>query len=69
MSKESRTPSPKTGDVRNMFPEDKNVIVKMSEDFLIKESGAVVRNNPHLHPSTDNNIKDRTDDNDSYLLI
>ena len=52
MSKESRTPSPKTGNGINTLSE--NVAVNINEGPLMKESGAVARNNPHLHSDTDN---------------
>ena len=67
MSNESRTPSPKTGNGRNIMSE--NVAVKLNKDLLIKESGAVARNNPHLHQETGNIVNDRTHIDDSYQLV
>jgi hypothetical protein len=67
MSKESRTPSPENGNGRH--PLSENVSVNIKKDLLVKESGAVARNNPHLHPDKENIMKDRTNIDDSYLLV
>eukprot|EP00092_Neocalanus_flemingeri_P030633 GFUD01033261.1.p1 GENE.GFUD01033261.1~~GFUD01033261.1.p1 ORF type:complete len:1088 (+),score=206.14 GFUD01033261.1:331-3594(+) len=67
INKGSRTPSPKTLDVRSISP-DRAVAVKINDSGLIKESGALVRNNPHLHAKTINQITP-SDKHDSYLLI
>ena len=67
MGKESCTPSPNPAEMRNIFSQE--LALQIGEDDLIKESGAVIRNNPHLNAGTDNTLECRADDNDSYLLI
>ena len=66
MGKESCTPSPNPAEMRNIFSQE--LAIQIGEDDLIKESGAVIRNNPHLNAGTDNTLEGRAD-NDSYLLI
>ena len=67
MGKESCTPSPNPAEMRNIFSQE--LALQIGEDDLIKESGAVIRNNPHLNTITDTTLECRADDNDSYLLI
>ena len=66
MGKESCTPSANSKEIRNIFSQEP--ALTMGEDDLIKESGAVIRNNHHLNTGTDNNLEGK-DGNDSYLLI
>ena len=46
ISKESFSPSTGSEDNRNKFSQD--LILQMNTDDLMPESGAVIRNNPHL---------------------
>ena len=45
---------------------DSSLVGAKSDTGLMKECGAVVRNNPHLHA---NSINTPTEENDSYFLI
>ena len=65
MDKESPTQSDKTVDMKNILSTS-SLVGAISDTGLMKECGAVVRNNPHLHA---NSINTPTEENDSHFLI
>lgn len=73
LGKDSRTPSPSAGEVRQSLGlpgRDMVEQIKSGESRVLQESGALARNNPHLHARPTNNlINAPTDENDSYFLI
>ena len=65
MDKESQTQNDKTVNDRNNLS-DSSLVGTISNTGLMKECGAVVRNNPHLHA---NSINTPTEENNSYFII
>ena len=64
ISKESCSPSPDCEDVRNKF--SKNLILQMNDNDIMPESGAVIRNNPHLK---DASLEESSYKNNSEFII
>ena len=64
ISKESFAPSTESEDDRNKFSQ--NLILQMNTDDLMPESGAVIRNNPHLKEIP---LDERSDGNNSDFII
>jgi len=67
MGKESSTPSPSCEDMRNKFTQD--LILQMNKDDILKESGAVVRNNPHLNIKDESASKESFDVDNPYQVV
>ena len=64
MSKESCSLSIQNEEGRNKFSQD--LILQMNTDDLMPESGAVIRNNPHLKERC---LEERSDGNNSDFII